>query len=63
MMCVSLKSHEGNNDIIFLRVEVRGGTKSSRFEVVICLDTLTSPYRYIFSLILFGFPLYAFLSH
>ncbi|CAL9040995.1 unnamed protein product [Musa banksii] len=44
MMCVFLKDDLGN-DLIFLRVEVRGGTKSSRYEVVFHLATLTSPYR------------------
>ncbi|WOL14400.1 hypothetical protein Cni_G23180 [Canna indica] len=44
IMGVFMKNSQGN-DLIFLRVEVRGGTKSSRYEVVLYLPSLTSPYR------------------
>ncbi|KAA8527969.1 hypothetical protein F0562_035162 [Nyssa sinensis] len=44
VMCVSLKNETGN-DHVHLRVEVRSGTKSSRFEVIFRLNPLSSPYR------------------
>jgi len=32
---------------MYIRVEVRGGTKSSRYEVVIHPTSLSSPYRFV----------------
>ncbi|XP_038986983.1 uncharacterized protein LOC103722332 isoform X2 [Phoenix dactylifera] len=44
VMCVCMKSDMGN-DQMYLGVEVRGGTKSSRYEVVFRLASSSSPYR------------------
>lgn len=37
---------ENGMDILQLRVEVRSGTKSSRYEVVFRPNSFSSPYRY-----------------
>ncbi|KAF6156505.1 hypothetical protein GIB67_011306 [Kingdonia uniflora] len=44
IMCVSLKNDIGC-DQMDIRVEVRSGTKSSRYEVVFCHASFSSPYR------------------
>nr|CAD1836498.1 unnamed protein product [Ananas comosus var. bracteatus] len=44
IMCICLNSDTGN-DQMFIRVEVRNGTKSSRYEVVFRLASSSSPYR------------------
>lgn len=44
VMCVCMRSDKGN-DQMFLRVEVRSGTKSSCYEVVFCPASSSSPYR------------------
>ncbi|KAJ3675683.1 hypothetical protein LUZ60_004725 [Juncus effusus] len=44
LMCISLNSLTGN-DKMFIRVQVRSSTKSSRFEVLFLLASLSSPYR------------------
>ncbi|KAK1282846.1 hypothetical protein QJS10_CPB22g00662 [Acorus calamus] len=44
VMRVSMKNEMGNEQM-FLRVEVRSGTKHSRYEVVFRLATFSSPYR------------------
>jgi vacuolar protein sorting-associated protein 13A/C len=44
VMCVLMNSITGN-DQTFVRVNVRSGTKSSRYEVVFQLDCWSSPYR------------------
>ncbi|KAK1259991.1 hypothetical protein QJS04_geneDACA015489 [Acorus gramineus] len=44
VMRVSMKNEMGNEQM-FLRVEVRSGTKHSRYEVVFRLATVSSPYR------------------
>ncbi|KAK3157946.1 hypothetical protein QOZ80_2AG0130600 [Eleusine coracana subsp. coracana] len=44
VMCVLMNSISGN-DQAFVRVNVRSGTKSSRYEVVFQLACLTTPYR------------------
>ncbi|XP_044499300.1 uncharacterized protein LOC123220770 isoform X3 [Mangifera indica] len=43
-MRISLKSDTGSNQLQ-LRVAVRGGTKSSRYEVIFRLNSFSSPYR------------------
>lgn len=43
-MCVSLKK-DGGSEQMHLRVAVRSGTKSSRYEVVFRNNSLSSPYR------------------
>lgn len=45
MMRICIKNNDGD-DQIFLRVEVRSGIKSSRYEVVFRLSSFSSPYRY-----------------
>ncbi|KAL4271464.1 hypothetical protein GQ457_13G023380 [Hibiscus cannabinus] len=56
VMRVSLKNDTGSNHL-FLKVEVRSGTKSSRYEVIFRPNSSSSPYRIenrsIFSPILF----------
>ncbi|KAI3834068.1 hypothetical protein MKX03_035864 [Papaver bracteatum] len=44
LMCIHLKSNVGN-DQISLRVEVRSGTKRSRYEVLFRPSSFSSPYR------------------
>ncbi|CAL5058295.1 unnamed protein product [Urochloa decumbens] len=44
VMCVLMNSLTGN-DQAFVRVNVRSGTKSSRYEVIFQLDCWSSPYR------------------
>ncbi|XP_078179744.1 uncharacterized protein LOC144573852 isoform X2 [Carex rostrata] len=44
VMCICLNSLTGN-DQLFIRVQVRIGAKSSRYEVVFQLASLSSPYR------------------
>ncbi|KAL5700718.1 hypothetical protein ACHQM5_026131 [Ranunculus cassubicifolius] len=44
VMCVTLKN-DMNSEQTLLRVEVRSGTKSSSYEVVFSLASLSSPYR------------------
>jgi vacuolar protein sorting-associated protein 13A/C len=44
VMCVLMNSDTGN-DQAFVRVNVRSGTKSSRYEVVFQLACWSSPYR------------------
>ena len=46
VMCVLMNSITGN-DQTFVRVNVRSGTKCSRYEVVFQLDCWSSPYRYV----------------
>ncbi|XP_044485071.1 uncharacterized protein LOC123210663 isoform X2 [Mangifera indica] len=43
-MCISLNSDTGSAQLQ-LRVAVRGGTKSSRYEVIFRLNSFSSPYR------------------
>lgn len=44
VMCICMKNDKGN-DQMYLRVEVRAGTKSSQYEVIIHPPSLSSPYR------------------
>ncbi|CAI9779714.1 unnamed protein product [Fraxinus pennsylvanica] len=44
VMCICLRN-EITSDEMHLRIEVRGGTKSSRFEVVLRPNSFSSPYR------------------
>ncbi|XP_057959044.1 uncharacterized protein LOC131151699 [Malania oleifera] len=44
LMCISLKKDSGT-DQVYLRVEVRSGAKSSRYEVIFRPISLSSPYR------------------
>ncbi|KAF5752107.1 hypothetical protein HS088_TW01G00014 [Tripterygium wilfordii] len=44
VMRISLKDNKGSNELK-LRVEVRSGTKSSRYEVIFRPNSLSSPYR------------------
>ncbi|XP_058093613.1 uncharacterized protein LOC131239768 [Magnolia sinica] len=44
VMCASLKNDVGS-DQMFIRVEIRSGTKSSRYEVVFRPASFSSPYR------------------
>lgn len=46
VMCISLNSLTGNDEM-FIRVQVNIGAKSSRYEVVFQLASVSSPYRYI----------------
>lgn len=50
VMRINLKKDVGDNQKQ-LRVLVRSGAKRSRFEVVFCPNSLSSPYRSLFSLI------------
>ncbi|KAK6930330.1 Vacuolar protein sorting-associated protein 13, DH-like domain [Dillenia turbinata] len=44
MMCVLLKS-DSSTDHIYIKVEVRSGTRSSRYEVIFRPNSISSPYR------------------
>ncbi|KAL0925485.1 hypothetical protein M5K25_003821 [Dendrobium thyrsiflorum] len=44
MMCICIKNDNGDRQV-YLRVEVRNGLKSSRYEVVFRLSSFYSPYR------------------
>lgn len=45
MMSVCLRSETGM-DRTYLRIDVRSGTKRSRYEVIFRPNSLSSPYRY-----------------
>lgn len=62
VMCVCMKSDKGN-DQMYLGVEVRGGTKSSRYEVVFRLASSSSPYRYSLSQMPFFLLLFSSCRH
>ncbi|KAH0638247.1 hypothetical protein KY289_038162, partial [Solanum tuberosum] len=44
VMCICLKNQTSHN-LMHLKVEVRSGTKSSRYEVILRPNSFTSPYR------------------
>ncbi|KAK4730781.1 hypothetical protein R3W88_023769 [Solanum pinnatisectum] len=44
VMCIFLKNQTSHN-LMHLKVEVRSGTKSSRYEVILRPNSFTSPYR------------------
>lgn len=45
VMCICLRN-EITSDEMHLRIEVRGGTLSSRYEVILRPNSFSSPYRY-----------------
>ncbi|KAL3831089.1 hypothetical protein ACJIZ3_019891 [Penstemon smallii] len=44
LMSISLRSDSGSDEM-HLSVEVRGGAKTSRYEVILCPSSFSSPYR------------------
>lgn len=47
MMRVCLKRDHGNDELQ-LRVQVRSGTKTSRYEVIFRPNSSSSPYRFVY---------------